>query len=39
MSKRTMFGLGFIALGLIVWKSNQKKGIHSVILDRKKQTA
>ncbi len=39
MSKRTMIGLGFVAAGFLWWKSNQKKGVHSILLDRKKQTA
>lgn len=32
---KTVIGLGLIALGLVLWKSNNKKGIVTPILDRK----
>jgi len=35
MDKKLIFGLGFIALGIVLWKSNKKKGIITPILDKK----
>lgn len=34
MSKKTI-GIGLIALGVVLWQMNKKKGIVTPILDRK----
>lgn len=35
MDKKLMIGLGLVGLGFFLWKSNQKKGVVTPILDRK----